>query len=416
MQDTWSEWIGEGMSMKKLGGWICAAGLVLAGGGWMENATAAAPEAMARLVRVLAETDDAQVQLDVLRGLSAGYRGQQRLPMPAGWEQVELKLGGSANADVRSLVQTLSLTFGSQGALKALREIAADARADAGARRNALDSLMASKDPRLAGLLQKLVSDAAVRGTVIRLMAAFDDPATPGLILGEYSRLPAGEKRDALNTLASRVSYAKPLLTAVGAGKVARTDLTAELIRQLRNLKNADLEKQITEVWGVMKDTSPDMAKEIERYKALYWKGGSTPGDASRGRVVFNQVCAQCHHLFDFGGAVGPDITGANRGDLDYLLQNILFPNAVIPNEYRQSLVETKDGRLVSGIVKGQEGGTLLIQTANEVVRVALADIASREQAENSMMPEGLISQLGEQPMRDLLYYLGRPGQVPLPR
>jgi putative heme-binding domain-containing protein len=131
---------------------------------------------------------------------------------------------------------------------------------------------------------------------------------------------------------------------------------------------------------------------------------------------VFNQVCAQCHHLFDFGGNVGPDITGANRLDLDYLLQNILYPNAVIPNEYRQSLVETKDGRVVSGIVKGQEGGTLVIQAANEVVRVPVADVARREQADNSMMPEGLVAQLKEEQVRDLLYYLGRPGQVPLPK
>jgi putative heme-binding domain-containing protein len=336
--------------------------------------------------------------------------------MPAGWEQVETRLGGSANGDVRTLVQTLSLTFGSQGALKALRALAADPKAEAGARRNALDSLMASRDPDLRALLQRLVPDAAVRGVVLRQLAAFDDGATPGLILAEYGKLAAGEKRDALNTLVSRVNFAKPLLAAVGAGTVPRTDLTAELVRQLRNLRNPDLEKQITQVWGVMKDTSPDMAKEIERYKALYWKGGSTPGDASKGRVVYNQVCAQCHHLFDSGGAVGPDITGANRSDLEYLLQNILFPNAVIPNEYRQTLVETKDGRLISGIVKGQEGGTLLIQTANEVVRVAVADIATREQAENSMMPEGLVAGLEEQQVRDLLYYLGRPGQVPLPK
>jgi putative heme-binding domain-containing protein len=314
------------------------------------------------------------------------------------------------------LVQTLSLTFGSQGALKALRALAVDPKADAGARRNALDSLMASRDPELRSLLQRLVPDAAVRGVVLRQLAAFDDGATPGLILAEYGKLAAGEKRDALNTLVSRVSFAKPLLAAVGAGTVPRSDLTAELVRQLRNLKNPDLEKQITQVWGVMKDTSPDMAKEIERYKALYWKGGSTPGDASKGRVVYNQVCSQCHHLFDSGGAVGPDITGANRSDLEYLLQNILFPNAVIPNEYRQTLVETKDGRLISGIVKGQEGGTLLIQTANEMVRVAMADIATREQAENSMMPEGLVAGLEEQQVRDLLYYLGRPGQVPLPK
>ncbi len=400
--------------MKTVRGWMCAAAVVLGGVGF--EARAAAPEAMTRMVRVLAESNDAQLQLDILRGLSAGFRGQQRLPMPAGWEQVEAKLGQATNAELRSLVQTLSLTFGSQGALKSLRVLAADPAAEAGARRNALDSLMATKDPQLGGLLQKLVSDVAVRGTVLRQLAAFDDTATPGLILGEYARLGGVEKRDALNTLVSRVSYARPLLAAVGAGKVPRTDLTAELIRQLRNLKNAELDKQIVEVWGVMKDTSPDMAKEVERYKALYWKGGSTPGDASRGRVVFNQVCAQCHHLFDFGGAVGPDVTGANRTDLDYLLQNILYPNAVIPNEYRQSLVETKDGRVISGIVKGQEGGTLLIQTANELVRVALADIATREQAENSMMPEGLIAQLEEQAVRDLLYYLGRPGQVPLPK
>jgi len=400
--------------MKTLNWMMCAAGLLVAGVN--TEVRAAAPEAMTRMVRMLAETDDAQLQLDILRGLSAGFRGQERLPMPAGWEQVESKLGGSANGDVRTLVQTLSLTFGSQGALKALRALAADPKAESGARRNALDSLMASRDPELRSLLQRLVPDAAVRGIALRQLAAFDDGATPGLILAEYGKLAAGEKRDALNTLVSRVSFAKPLLAAVGAGTVPRSDLTAELVRQLRNLRNPDLEKQITQVWGVMKDTSPDMAKEVERYKALYWKGGSTPGDASKGRVVYNQVCAQCHHLFDSGGAVGPDITGANRSDLEYLLQNILFPNAVIPNEYRQTLVEMKDGRLISGIVKGQEGGTLLIQTANELVRVAMADIATREQAENSMMPEGLVAGLEEQQVRDLLYYLGRPGQVPLPK
>jgi putative heme-binding domain-containing protein len=400
--------------MKTLNWMMCAAGLLVAGVN--TEVRAAAPEAMTRMVRMLAETDDAQLQLDILRGLSAGFRGQERLPMPAGWEQVESRLGGSANGDVRTLVQTLSLTFGSQGALKALRALAADPKAEAGARRNALDSLMASRDPELRALLQRLIPDAAVRGIALRQLAAFDDGATPGLILAEYGKLATGEKRDALNTLVSRVNFAKPLLAAVGAGTVPRSDLTAELVRQLRNLRNPDLEKQITQVWGVMKDTSPDMTKEVERYKALYWKGGSTPGDASKGRAVYNQVCAQCHHLFDSGGAVGPDITGANRSDLEYLLQNILFPNAVIPNEYRQTLVEMKDGRLISGIVKGQEGGTLLIQTANELVRVAMADIATREQAENSMMPEGLVAGLQEQQVRDLLYYLGRPGQVPLPK
>ena len=377
---------------------------------------AAPADAVGRLARMLAETDDAQLQLDLLRGLSAGYRGQQRAPMPAGWDAVEARLAQSGPAEVRTLVQTLSLTFGSQRAMDSLRATALDAAADAGTRRTAVEALAGARDPQLPGLLKKLLGDAGLRGLALRRLGAFDDADIPGLVLGLYGALPGAERRDALNTLAGRAAFAGPLLDAVAAGKVPRSDLTAELIRQLKNLRNADLDRRVAEVWGVIRDTSPDMAKEIARYKALYWKGGSTPGDASKGRVVFNQVCAQCHHLFDFGGNVGPDITGANRSDLDYLLQNILYPNAVIPNEYRQSLVETKDGRVVSGIVKGQEGGTLVIQSANEVVRVPVADVARREQADNSMMPEGLVAQLKEEQVRDLLYYLGRPGQVPLPK
>ncbi len=376
----------------------------------------APPEAVAGLARMLAETTDSQLQLDLLRGLSAGYRGQQRAPMPAGWDAVEARLASSTQPEVRTLVQTLSLTFGSQRAMESLRATATDAAADEGTRRTAVEALAGARDPQLPALLKRLLAAPGLRGLALRRLGAFDDADIPGLVLGLYGTLPAVEKRDALSTLAGRAAFAGPLMDAVAAGKVPRADLTAELIRQLKNLRNADLDRRVAEVWGVVRETSPDMTKEIARYKAMYWKGGSTPGDASKGRVVFNQVCAQCHHLFDFGGNVGPDITGANRSDLDYLLQNILYPNAVIPNEYRQSLIETRDGRVVSGIVKGQEGGTLVVQAANEVVRVPVSEVAKREQAENSMMPEGLIAQLKEEQVRDLLYYLGRPGQVPLPK
>jgi putative heme-binding domain-containing protein len=111
---------------------------------------------------------------------------------------------------------------------------------------------------------------------------------------------------------------------------------------------------------------------------------------------------------------VGPDITGSNRGDLDYTLQNIVDPNAVIPNEYRTSNIETKDGRSLTGVVKKQDGNALTIATANETLTLPRNEIVSVQQSELSMMPEGLIAQLTDQEVRDLIYYLGRPGQVPL--
>ena len=48
-----------------------------------------------------------------------------------------------------------------------------------------------------------------------------------------------------------------------------------------------------------------------------------------------------------------------------------------------------------------------LVIPKNEVAKVLNSEI--------SMMPEGLLGALTDQEVRDLIYYLGRPGQVPLP-
>src|SRR5689334_23778058 len=72
-----------------------------------------ASDPLPALVKVLGETRDPRAQLDILRGLSAAFKGQRQVPMPKGWEPLETKLDRSVNADVRALSQSLSLTFGS---------------------------------------------------------------------------------------------------------------------------------------------------------------------------------------------------------------------------------------------------------------------------------------------------------------
>ena len=218
-----------------------------------------------------------------------------------------------------------------------------------------------------------------------------------------------------MNTLVSRPAFAKPLLTAVAGGSVSSKDLTADIIRQLRGLKDADVQKLLTTAYGPIREISSDKKAEIEKYRRIYHAGYSQPGDGGRGRVLFEKICAQCHTLFGTGGKVGPDITGANRGDLNYLLETIIDPNAVIPNEYRTTEIETKDGRSLTGVVKVMGDKSILLQTANELLTVPRNEIASQRLTELSMMPEGLLAPLSEQEVRDLIYYLTRPGQVPLP-
>ncbi len=370
-------------------------------------------EPLPALIQLLQNSSDESLQLDVLRGMKAGLQGRRGVPMPQGWETLEQRLTTSSNAEIRILAQNLGLTFGSRRALDSLRATLLDSKGDPSARKSALEGLLSVKDPQLPDALKSVIQDPAIRGQAIRAFASFSDPSTPEVLLGVYGTLGVSERRDVLSTLASRQTFAKPLVEAVRSGKVPASHLTAELVRQLRTLKDPQIIADLEKLWGVARETSADKRQEMDRYRKIYAAGGSTPGDGARGRKVFARVCQQCHTLFDTGGKVGPDLTGSNRGDLEYVLSNVVDPNAVIPNDYRSSTLEMKDDRVITGIVKQQDDKTVTVVTPNETLVLPRGDVKSVQLSELSMMPEGLLAPLTDQEVRDLIYYLGRPGQVP---
>ncbi len=123
---------------------------------------------------------------------------------------------------------------------------------------------------------------------------------------------------------------------------------------------------------------------------------------------------AQCHTLFGTGGKVGPDITGANRQNLDYLLENIFDPSAVIPKEYAATIIELTDGRVLTGIVKEETKATLTVATADETLTIPVKDIAGKKNSDKSMMPDDLVTQLKGNELGSLIAYLQSPAQTPL--
>jgi len=267
---------------------------------------------------------------------------------------------------------------------------------------------------KLPAILRQLLSDTSLRGAAIRALAQFDDPQTPDSLIAMYAKFSDSHQRDARNSLATRANFAQRLLLAVEAGQIPKSDLTADLIQQLRNLNSPEVDALLKKVWGVARDSDPDKQREIARFKAMFQAGGSQPGDSSRGRTVFDKVCAQCHTLFGTGGKVGPDLTGSNRSDLDYILQNMVDPNAVVPNDYLSWDIETKDNRMLTGLIKAQTDQTVTVVTANETLMLARGEIETMQQNRLSMMPDGLLLPLGEQDVRDLIMYLRQPAQVPL--
>lgn len=350
----------------------------------------------------------------VLREVRNALKGRPRVAMPKAWPAAFAKLAASKDAAVRNEAVALAVTFGDVRAFDEMRRLITTATADDATRQAALAALLAAKDKQLLPVLHQLLGDPALRGAALKGLAAYDDPQTPAAILGVYGKLDAAEKRDALDTLASRAAYARAMLDAVADKKIAAADVSADIVRNLRNLKDAGLTKRISEVWGVVRDTPRERAAEIARYRQLVT--GATPqaADVALGRAIFAKTCQQCHTLFGVGGKVGPDITGANRADLKYLLENILDPSAVIPKEYAATIIETKAGRVVTGIVKGETPAALTVVTANETLTIPLGDIESRQPTQVSMMPDDQLKPMSDHEVRSLVAYLQSPVQTPL--
>ncbi|MBI5759570.1 MAG: DUF1080 domain-containing protein [Planctomycetales bacterium] len=375
------------------------------------------PESLDILVREVAETNDEDTRLTILRGLRAGLKGRRQVPMPASWNDVSSKLTSSRDAETRTLAFSLAVTFGDPASFTKMREQLADIKTPAEQRREYLATLLAAKDAKLLPVLHGLLKDAALRAEALRGLAVYDDAKTPALILSTYGSLSPAEKRDALNTLSARANFARAMLAAAGTDKnqpIKPTDLSADLIRQLRNLRDDEINRRIGEVWGVARETAEDKVKLIAHYKQLVEAKPAAEADLSLGRAIYAKTCQQCHTLFGVGGKIGPELTGSNRANLDYLLSNIIDPSAVMAREYIPSVIVTTEGRVLTGLVREQTANSVTVVTANETIVVPKGEIDEMQKSDKSMMPDDQLKQFQDGEVRSLFAYLASPRQVPL--
>jgi putative heme-binding domain-containing protein len=358
---------------------------------------------------------------DILAGMAAGLDGFSTAKKPKGWDELASRLArqskesGAANtpnSGELAYINTLSLTFGSGRATDELIAIVKNAEGDANARRNAFTGLTRSAKPELLPIVRGLINDK-VLGTAARsALAAYDDPNIPKALLNPWPGRSEEQQAATVATLVTRPAYAHALLDAVKSGQVPKTLITPYQARAIRSLNDADLTTKLTSVWGELRDTP-----EAKKAELADWTKKLTPerlakGEAAKGKVVFSSVCGACHKLYGEGGMIGPDLTGGDRHKLTYLLENTIDPSAIVPADYRMSVFKLKDGRTLTGVIPAQTERAITIQTPAEKLTIEKSQIAEQQQLPMSLMPEGLLTALGEENVVHLLKYLMSEGPV----
>ena len=367
------------------------------------------------LVDILNRETDPAIQQDVLGGMLEALSDRRSAPMPKGWTEAYQKLEESNNPAVRQDATLLALLFGDPRAIESLHHVISDRRANIADRQKALASLVQTKDPGLVPLLDDLLDDSAMAGAALRALAAYPDDSTPLVIVKHYPHFTQSQKGDAIITLSSRPPSALVLLDAIAAGKMSKQDITAFNVRQMANLSDEKVDERLRQVWGPVRGPSRDKLALIAQYKAKFTPQVMSGANVSAGRATFARTCAVCHTLFDAGGQVGPNLTGAQRGNIDYVLGKVLDPSAVVSQNYRMTIIKTKDGRVINGIVQQETPTAVTLKAPNETLVVQTSEIEKRKISDLSLMPEGLLSTMSDEQIRDLLAYLAAPAQVSMP-
>ncbi len=270
-------------------------------------------------------------------------------------------------------------------------------------RRRSLNALAMQQRPELLKELPFLLNDPLLRTEAIRAIAGFDNNDLGELLLKKYPSFNAAEKRETVQTLSSRPRYGRMLTQALKDKSIPKSDVPVYVARQLRRVVGSGF----VETWGPIDELPADQNVAYNKYQRLLTREAIAAASPQQGRLLFQRTCGSCHKMFGEGGIIGPDLTGSNRTNTEYVLSNVLNPSDEIQDAYKMVVITTRDGRTYSGNIVGENTRQVNLRiVGQEEVALNKSDIQSREETDVSMMPPGLFETLSDGEVLDLVAFL----------
>lgn len=256
--------------------------------------------------------------------------------------------------------------------------------------------------PVLLPLFSSLTPVELQRAALEVLRGPSDVAIARGL-LERWREIHPSLKRGVTTLLLSRRDYHALLLDAIEGERVKLGELNLDLEdrRRLISWSSAEIKERARKLIG-------DGEYGNRQAKVEEWLAKLPPtGDAAKGRVVYEQVCASCHLAGTLGHDVGPNLTGLSHRSVEDLVSNILDPNMAINPNYLGVALETKDGELLTGILMAETAEAItLLQAQGLRTSLRRDQIQRLESTGTSLMPEGLEAGMSPADLRDLVAFL----------
>lgn len=255
----------------------------------------------------------------------------------------------------------------------------------------------------------------------LEALGSYREPAVADMLIDAWPKMTPALRDKATTILLSRTDRIAKLLDAIEAKKITPAQLSVAAKATLGRQKTPALAERIAKLIG--DGSSSNRKAVIEMYlTAMQGSDAGTParqesvvagksaritGDATRGAKVYETACMVCHKFADKGNDVGPHLGTIKAWTAEQLVTNILDPNREVSPNFSLYLVETNDGRTLSGLIASETAGNLTLKRADGGTDTVLrSEIKSLTSPGISLMPEGLEAAITPQQMSDLIAYL----------
>ena len=256
-------------------------------------------------------------------------------------------------------------------------------------------------------------SDTSIKLAAFDALVSLSDPVVGQKVIAEFAAQTPQIRRALLEVLLANEERIALLLDRIEHGIIKTTEVDA--IRQTRLMKQGNplLRSRAEKLFAVATDL--DRASVLEKYQGALDK----PGEAERGRAIFEKNCVTCHRVGNLGVNVGPDISDTRDKLPAYLLMNILDPNRAVDGNYFGYTLITEQGKSYTGLIKSETATSLTIRMPEgKEVTVLRSEIEALKTNGQSLMPVGFEKTITVEQMSDLISYLKNwrylDGSIPL--
>ncbi len=331
--------------------------------------------------------DESALAADLMRGLGEG------LSRGAGSLQSQLAALGNAKAEAM-LARMLA----------AAKVRAADEKEPLGARIDAVRLLALGTYADGGEVLVNLIANRTpqdLQSAALGALGRFNQPSIAAALLAAWPTLSPRLKGEATEVLFSRAVWLEALVAAAGDGSFSLAELDTARLKSLEKHPNSAVREKAAPLLAKIKVGR--RGDVVEAYRPTL----SATGDASRGRQVFQKICAACHRLDGVGHEIGPNLASFRNRGAEAILVNVLDPNREVNPQFVNYAVITEDGRSLTGMIAAETANSVTLRRAEDAT-----DTIERSQIEElrstgmSLMPEGMEKQIDPQQMADLLAYL----------